>query len=210
MAVRYLLVVLCTICGVWGFETGPPIDQFPNLCRDMVPTGHQPRNATGASPYRVTSANSTYSPGKSLKVIVEAIDGTTEIEGLFVQARRSGQGKDKNKAIGEFAEPPTKTKLLKCGHANSAWAHSAELEATAAEVTWKAPPCDEGPLVFMATIVKGPKEMYWTGVLSTELTFSGTEGAECSAAPTSASVSGIAMMMSVVLALCLAVFKNYN
>ncbi|XP_022097203.1 putative defense protein Hdd11-like [Acanthaster planci] len=226
MALRCLMILfLSTTLGAWAFTAGPPVGQYPyDLCMNMIPSGHGESTATTEAPYRILTSSSTYSSGQSITVTVESTDSTSEIEGIFMQARRKGADRHGTKAIGTFSNAPTRTQLLTCGRPDSAWGHSGELGATAASVTWIAPPCDEGPLAFMATIVKGPKELFWTGVLSSEMTFTGPNSTDCgrppaspmstkpastpsSGGPNGPLMSAMTLMMSVAVALHLDLVK---
>ncbi|XP_072018952.1 putative defense protein 3 [Amphiura filiformis] len=173
-----ILAILVSLClqAVYGYPSGPPVGSVKGLCEAMDPTGHGPSKATGDPPYVISVSSSSYKANANITVSIKVTGDSEHFEGLFVQARRQDASKGSTtEALGTFSDQPTDTQLLHCGNAkNNAWGHKDKKTKTEKTITWTAPD-DQGPLVFVATIVKGPKEMYWMDVKSSELTFDAGE-----------------------------------
>ncbi|XP_038050415.1 putative ferric-chelate reductase 1 [Patiria miniata] len=174
-----LAILLCLVPTVFGYSAGPPVGSSnPTLCTNMIPTGHNGgvSNATdqNSPPYTITATASEYTPGGSLTVTIAGTGGN-QFKGFFIQARRADPARDNDVAIGTFSNQTANTQLLMCHTvANSAWAHSNNDARSTIVGTWTAPAQDEGPLRFMATIVKGEpnRSYFYTNVTSTQLAFS--------------------------------------
>ncbi|XP_022111703.1 putative ferric-chelate reductase 1 [Acanthaster planci] len=179
----YAVLLLALVATVLGFTSGPPVGStYPNLCTDMIPTGHNGgmsrADDTDNPPYTITASADEYMRGSSLTVTITGTGGN-QFEGFFIQARRADPARDNDVAIGTFSSPPATTQLLTCHNVeNSAWGHSNSMTRSSIEATWTAPAQDEGPIKFMATIVKGvpDRDYFYLNVMSSQISFNATGG----------------------------------
>ncbi|XP_038068334.1 putative defense protein Hdd11-like [Patiria miniata] len=152
------------------YPSGPPV-AIQRVCRDMDPVGHRPRTASGQAPYTIQISRYNYGPNQPVHVTVRANRGVS-FQGFFLQARRQATGRDITEALGEFTSISSGTKFVTCVTPASAWGHNGDTPKTAVTATWASPTTDQGPIIFRATIVKGPASEFWTNVESPAMFFS--------------------------------------
>lgn len=169
-----LLLAATSVCVVYGYPSGPPVGNVKGLCEAMDPTGHGPSKATGEAPYIISVSSASYGGNNSepITVTIKANEGE-HFKGIFVQARRADSSKGSlTEALGQYSEAPSDTQIQNCGSGKqNAWGHKDKKTKTVKTISWNAPSSDEGPLEFVATIVKGPKNIFWMNVKSSQLTY---------------------------------------
>ncbi|XP_022097155.1 putative defense protein isoform X1 [Acanthaster planci] len=154
----------------FSYPSGPPV-AIQRVCRDMDPVGHRPRTASGPAPYTIQISRYRYGPKQPVHVTVRADVGAS-FQGFFLQARRQATGRDTTEALGEFTSISSGTRFLTCVNPSSAWGHNSATPKTSVTATWTPPSTDQGPIIFRATIVKGPASEFWTNVESPAMFFS--------------------------------------
>ncbi|XP_072028540.1 uncharacterized protein [Amphiura filiformis] len=104
----------------------------------------------------------------------------TTFRGFFLQARlapvsystHNDEDIIADKGLGEFLTSPPGTKLHDCTDGfHNAWSHSQATDKSTVSIRWRAPsppqpPYYIGPFRFRATVVRSPKELYWTEIYS--------------------------------------------
>ncbi|KAI4893228.1 hypothetical protein NFI96_025575, partial [Prochilodus magdalenae] len=135
-----------------------------DACGSMVPghTGFTPQMTN--PPYRVRVNRSTYTPGESLTVTLEAVQSGTDFQGFMLQARRTAGGAP----VGSFSSTNTGMfRLHKCFNMeNSTISHASANLKTQFVATWVAPLSPSlGNIEFCATFVKDYSN-FWTMVSS--------------------------------------------
>ncbi|XP_071800112.1 putative defense protein 3 [Asterias amurensis] len=166
----FLALAMMPGMHVMAYPSGPPV-AVAGVCQNMDPTGHRPRTSSGRAPYTIRISSDTYGNKKSIDVTVQANRGYA-FTGLFVQARRQATGRDITEALGEFTSVSSGTKFITCVTVASAWGHNSNAPKTAVTASWTPPFSNQGPIIFKATIVKGPASEFWTNVESPIIYFS--------------------------------------
>ncbi|XP_022093821.1 putative defense protein Hdd11 [Acanthaster planci] len=171
------ILLLCVMPAALGYTSGPPVSSNDNLCTDMVPDGHNGgvslATDQASPPYAITTSTREYYAGAFVRVTITGSD-SNRFTGFFIQARRADTSQDNDVAVGTFSGIPANTQLLMChGVANSAWGHSNKDERSSVTATWNAPNQDEGPVEFLATIVKGEpnRNYFYLDVKSPQVNF---------------------------------------
>ncbi|XP_022093820.1 putative ferric-chelate reductase 1 [Acanthaster planci] len=211
----YAVFLLAVVPAVLGFSSGPPVGSSnPNLCTDMIPTGHNSGTSlasdTANPPYTITASGDEYTRGGSLTVTITGTGGN-DFKGFFIQARRADPTRNNDVAIGTFSSPPVTTQLQTCHDVeNSAWGHSSSVNRSSIAATWTAPAQDEGPIKFKATIVKGVpnRDYFYLGVMSNQISFNATGGAPTQP-PVTPTSGGPSHSVSVTLALVAALLASF-
>lgn len=175
MLVISLVVLLLPV--VPGYPQGPPVDdEHPNMCKDMIPTGHGVDAMTTGQPFQVVVAGSCYKSGVPLPVFVRVNkSNNTEPyhEGIFVMARNyASQTINREDNVGTFdvmSDPELKT--LPCfGKQDSAVGQAKEGHYDCKRFNWIPPESMTDDIIFHATIVRN-KERFWKDVLSTTISY---------------------------------------
>ncbi|XP_022097156.1 putative defense protein isoform X2 [Acanthaster planci] len=165
----FVLVALLPHCAL-AYSYGAPVHRHPNVCIRMSPgRRHGNNTATGPPPYTIAVSEMAYTPGKSFQVTIRADQGVT-FSGFFIQAR-SQADTSLTSALGTFMDIPHETHVLNCSSTAGAWSHSNDKDRTEVTATWMPPSESQDTIAFQATIVRGPKSVYWEGVKSLPLCY---------------------------------------
>ncbi|KAF5894327.1 putative ferric-chelate reductase 1 isoform X2, partial [Clarias magur] len=134
----------------------------------MTPS-HKRLPQTSPPPYTVTADTSSYKQGDTITVTLSAT--SESFKGFLLQARQVGG----NSAVGSFSLVGLNSQLLNCaGVSNSAVAHTSSTSKKVIQSKWKAPTSGNlGNIEFRATFVR-KTSIFWVGVKSSQITFSGT------------------------------------
>ncbi|XP_038058460.1 serine-rich adhesin for platelets-like [Patiria miniata] len=168
MAIWCLLIPLLAMIGVGlGNSTGAP----ETACVDMTPRHKDVVAMDTESPYRLEIDDSTVSPGGVITVTITG--GRAQFRGFLLQARWVND--DQNPAaVGLFTPSDRRMQTLACnGQENSALTHTNRGQKTTLEAVWRAPRNVQGPMRFIATVVKSLEE-YWTEITSDIVTIAPT------------------------------------
>ncbi|CAH2311770.1 Hypothetical predicted protein [Pelobates cultripes] len=91
------------------------------------------------------------------------------IEGFLIQARDGSS----TTPIGSFQVSGNDVQMLTCTTAASAVSHTSDSSKAQVQVTWVAPNANYTNLLFRATVVQNAT-IFWEGVVSNKLTYSGS------------------------------------
>ncbi|XP_022102545.1 mucin-5AC-like [Acanthaster planci] len=164
MAFWGLFIPLLGVMGVGlGFPTGAPA----TVCMNMTP-GHRDTVAMDtASPYRLVVDDSIVAPGGVITVtLTSREESEVTFRGFLLQARRAND--EISDAVGQFTyrDSNNRIKTLACnGRVSSALTHNDRGQKRTLQARWTAPWNVEGPVHFVATVVKSVNE-YWLGITS--------------------------------------------
>uniref|UniRef100_A0A8D8VZI0 Ferric-chelate reductase 1 homolog n=1 Tax=Cacopsylla melanoneura TaxID=428564 RepID=A0A8D8VZI0_9HEMI len=153
---RLPLLLLLTLGSIInqndGYKAGAPTF----ACKTMTP-GHGVPTQTGDSPYSVEIGSEETSEEGRVRVTLSS-PPLQFFTGFLVQARPP----DSDEAIGSFTQIPNRSaQMLNCGsQPNSSVTQSSNSRKTNVEVEWESPPDYEGPVTFVATMVKDYKT-FW-------------------------------------------------
>ncbi|XP_066502937.1 putative ferric-chelate reductase 1 [Hoplias malabaricus] len=155
--VLLVTMLLCTLRVSWAYSNG----LVAVVCDTMTPghIGTTPQNST--PPFQIRVSNSSYSPGATITVTLEALRNDTPFEGFLLLARTTGS----SMAGGYFSSTNNNLfRLLDCfSMKNSAISHSSSAPKTQFEAKWTAPLISVGNITFCATFVHD-YTTYWTMV----------------------------------------------
>ncbi|XP_038054085.1 uncharacterized protein LOC119726452 isoform X34 [Patiria miniata] len=170
-----LTVVMATshLSRVSGYPSGPPIDSYPELCSNMLPSGHSGSPSEPPSPYFVSFNETEYTPGQLLEVTLEAILPISDyFKGFLVIVDNTPRTIGPQ---GEFFNVSEGTQALDCSNSTqNAWGHSNNTIKHTVTAFWKPPAYDQGPLVARATVVK-EFSVFWVHILSDVIQYSPPE-----------------------------------
>ncbi|XP_064613044.1 putative defense protein 3 [Liolophura sinensis] len=178
--IAVLLAIVGCLDLVGAYPRGPP----PTVCASMAPATFPHGEAQNiASPYTVSTSQSTYMPGETITVTLSS-PGNTAFRGVFVQARlKNGQSTDPQGTF-MLSTEESQLKLMTCGNrAGSAVSHNSRDLKTSKTFSWKAPDTNVGDVRFMATFVQAT-QTYWTGVMSEDVIGSTVTTASTTEKPT--------------------------
>ncbi|KAM4532285.1 putative ferric-chelate reductase 1 [Fundulus diaphanus] len=160
-----ILILLCAVPGVWCYSSG----LVSGSCADMTP-GHPGSPQNTESPFTVSAAQTTFTPGESVTVSLQA-PASTPFMGFLLEARAPGG----QSAVGSFAVNSASARLLTCFQTpNAAVSHVSSSAKTNIQVTWKAAGNIEA-VQFQASFVQSYKT-FWVGVKSPVLSLSSMTG----------------------------------
>lgn len=157
---------------VSSFKEGPPIEQHPDICESLFPTGHGFSAKTTAAPFKFTfwptCANDLTT---TFNVSLVSINNVTHFEGLFVQARFT-DGVDNNKTYGMFGtNDDPQLQGLKCHNSDTPDSFNSLGQSVGKRYykktfTWTTPPSGiNGTMQLVATVVH-EKDEFWLDVRS--------------------------------------------
>jgi len=170
-----LLILTAFLGFVQPYSNGPPVDEKPEICLHMFPTGHNTTSRTDAPPYRlIFNTDGCYSTtDQPVHVTVHHVEVGGFYEGLFVQARLSvGTGPT---SYGTFSAP-TEPQLspLSCGASiNNTIGHNSHAHFTNQRFLWVPPAGFTQNIQFVATMVRGTTR-FWLDVRSNVLRYNAT------------------------------------
>ncbi|XP_072547801.1 putative ferric-chelate reductase 1 [Salminus brasiliensis] len=158
-----LLLLVLVGMSCMGFSSAYSNGSVSSVCVSMLP-GHDNAAQTTAPLYQVRVNSTSYRPGDSIMVMLEAVDSGTGFRGFMLQARRTANGA----AVGSFSSANTSLfRLHDCfSGMNSTISHASDRNKTNFEATWVAPlTSSPGNIEFCATFVKNYSH-FWTMVRS--------------------------------------------
>ncbi|XP_073498677.1 putative ferric-chelate reductase 1 [Phyllobates terribilis] len=157
-------VVLLMVC-LFDANNGYPNGQVQGSCSTMEPS-HGTTAQTSASPYRLSASKSIYGPGEQITVTISG----SSFDGFLIQAR-SGSS---STPLGSF-KVNGNAQTLDCTSAASSVSHTSGSSKSSIQVTWVAPTNSNSSVQLRATVVQTEK-VYWTGIVSSTLTYNATSG----------------------------------
>ncbi|XP_063794828.1 putative ferric-chelate reductase 1 [Pseudophryne corroboree] len=131
----------------------------------MMPE-HGASAQTSTSPYILTLAKSTYSPGENIAVTLTSNSGATQFKGFLIQAR---SGSDST-PVGSFKTSSTNVQTLTCSSTASSVSHTSSTAKTSIQVTWVAPNSNLTDIQIRATVVQ-VGTIFWTNLLSPKIAY---------------------------------------
>ncbi|KAK3095824.1 hypothetical protein FSP39_019695 [Pinctada imbricata] len=105
------------------------------------------------SPFHINLSKSSYTPGEEINITLSADDRRAFI-GLQIKAHKAVG--DKEIILGTFTSfPSDKLKPVDCfGESQNLITHKNNLPVTEVQLSWQAPPVNEGDIIFTATFVE--------------------------------------------------------
>ncbi|XP_067220164.1 putative ferric-chelate reductase 1 [Chanodichthys erythropterus] len=160
----YILLVLC-VClrGVTSFPNG----KVEESCESMTPNHPEFKPQTSSSPYKVSVNSTTFTPGQTITVTLQAAENASEFQGFMLQAREV----DRKTAVGRFTSINTvQSRALNCFNIeNSTLSQASADKKSHFEATWEAPTNSSlGDIQFVVTFVKD-YPVFWTMVNSSTI-----------------------------------------
>ncbi|XP_072013056.1 uncharacterized protein [Amphiura filiformis] len=181
----FFLLVITIITHIAAFPTGPPVNLFAGICSSLNPLighGRSTVSSNSAVPYVIQLSTSTYIPGQRIEVELLGLESTT-FTGFILQARRESDDVMVNGLWSDVSDgtqglaclsdeiPVVNLQLGKCPPlipCGNTWGHSNSTAKVSARATWTAP-FDIGDVYFQATVVQGPRSVYYRNVKSSLL-----------------------------------------
>ncbi|ESO95889.1 hypothetical protein LOTGIDRAFT_239394 [Lottia gigantea] len=158
----YILVVILGICHYGnGYPGGAP----DSACGAMFPSGHSAPPQGSSPPYRIILAKKTYSPGETVKVIIEAKKGHY-FKGILLQARNIGCNVNGSDIVGVFTANDNELETKHCfGKVHSSVTHNSNSPKRTKFIYWTAPVHSAGHVIIRATLVEDTST-FWINVVS--------------------------------------------
>lgn len=158
--------VVLLIVSLLGCTNGYPNGLVQDSCSSMEPS-HGASSQNSAAPYSLSLSKSTYSAGQAITV---TLTGSTQFTGFLIQAR-SGSS---STPLGSFTASGN-AQTLTCTSTASAVSHTSGNSKSSVQMTWVAPANSNTDIQLRATVVQ-TQRVYWTGILSSKLTYNATSG----------------------------------
>lgn len=158
--------VVLLIVSLLDCTNGYPNGLVQGSCSSMEPS-HGASSQTSAAPYSLSLSKSTYSAGQAITV---TLTGSTQFTGFLIQAR-SGSS---STPLGSFTASGN-AQTLTCSSTASAVSHTSGSSKSSVQMTWVAPANSNADIQLRATVVQ-TERVYWTGILSSKLTYNATSG----------------------------------
>ncbi|XP_050950548.1 putative ferric-chelate reductase 1 [Labeo rohita] len=168
-----ILLLLCVCCV--RRVTAYPGGQVENSCESMTPNHPDFEPQTDGSPYKVFVNSTTFTPGQTITVTLQAAENTSEFQGFMLQAREV-HGKT---AVGRFTLINTnQSRALNCFNIeNSTLSQASADKKSQFEATWEAPANSSlDDIQFFVTFVKD-YTAFWTMVNSSTVRSIGNQSA---------------------------------
>ncbi|XP_072275317.1 defense protein l(2)34Fc-like [Pyxicephalus adspersus] len=134
-------------------------------CSTMMPNHGVPAQ-TSSSPYILSLAKTTYSPGEKITVTLTSSSGSTKFRGFLIQAR---SGSDTT-PLGSFQVTTSNARTLTCSQAADAVSQTLNDGKTSLTMTWEAPTSTTADIQIIATVVQ-TGQVFWTKVASSKLSY---------------------------------------
>ncbi|XP_069812003.1 putative ferric-chelate reductase 1 [Dendropsophus ebraccatus] len=158
------ITVILLVASAFVCTNGYPNGLVQDACSSMVPN-HNANTQTSASPYSLSLSKSTYSGGQQITV---TLTGSSQFLGFLIQAR-SGSS---STPLGSF-KASGNAQTLDCTSAASAVSQTSGSSKSSVAVTWVAPANSNADIQLRATVVQSER-VFWTGILSSKLTYNAT------------------------------------
>ncbi|KAF4117122.1 hypothetical protein G5714_001675 [Onychostoma macrolepis] len=128
-----LLLCLCCVRRVTAYSNG----RVEDSCQSMTPNHTGFESQISSSPYKVSVNSTTFTPGQTITVTLQAAENASEFQGFMLQAREV----DGKTAVGHFTSINiNQSRALNCFNIeNSTLSQASADKKSQYEATWEAP-----------------------------------------------------------------------
>lgn len=158
---EHTLLLLFYVAGCLVAVFGYPNGQISVACDTMLPIHGNAAAQSSSAPYVITTSNTTFMPGDTIKVTIQNSGSPNGFKGFLLEARLMGG----NGITGTFSTTDQNAQILSCNTgANKAVSHTKSNFKQSVTAVWTAPQ-EAGPVRFIATVLQD-YSTFWTGVKS--------------------------------------------